>query len=197
MFDDWPLETKDFNQYFEPSTYCLLSDDSSFDQYSQPSDIGERMSLNSSQEIDVSAKKYAFNPLSEPFQPKRIINSYGSSPISFTSDSSDCSAIESLLGETKESSIVEAPKEFVCILCPEIFASSDELTEHIKCKIQQPYRCVACSVSYDDNIRLQRHLKSHRRLKTFKCRGCSKKFRSLHQLNKHFELCRYKLYIFI
>lgn len=195
------METTEPSQYYEPTTCHITFDDSSFEQIeieqNQPFDIGERLILNSSQEIVVSEKKYAFNPLSKPFTPgQNIYSSYVSSPMSFTSSSSDCSTIESPT-ETNSSIFEEETKQFVCILCPEKFTTLDDLNEHIKNKIQNPYRCNICGKSYDDHFLFQRHLRSHRRLKTFKCRGCSKKFRSLHQLNKHFDLCRYKLYIFI
>lgn len=138
------------------------------------------------------AKKYAFNPLSEPFHPTRkdSVSSECSSTSSMT-DSSDGST------ETSIKSSTPPPKQFVCILCPEKFTTFDALKQHITNKVQLPHACVICSVSYEHNYLLQRHLKTHRGLKAFNCRGCHKKFRNLNQLRKHFEICRYKLYIFL
>ncbi|XP_055303947.1 zinc finger protein 333-like [Sitodiplosis mosellana] len=198
LYDDLSMvKTKDFNQLCEPSYYTKNFPCVQYIQTAAESD-GERTLKNSSHEIVVSAKKYTFNPLSEPFHPMRNIYSNMSSPAT----SSECSSIASTTATpettTKTTSIDQIKSEqFVCILCPEKYDTLDELKQHLKNKVQQPHTCVICGVSFTHNYLLHRHMKQHRSLKVFRCRCCNKKFRSLNQLGKHFDFCRYKLYMFI
>lgn len=207
LCDDSPVmvQTKDFNQLCESSGYYYLqaTSKSPFAQHIQLADAaaescGERTSMKSSHKTVVSAKKYTFNPLSEPFHPMRNIYSDTSSPSSVTSDSSECSSNASTTStsESTKTTLIET-KKFVCILCPEKYNTLDELKHHLESKVQQPYSCVICGISFAHNYLLQRHTKQHRSLKSFRCRCCNKKFRSLNLLGKHFEFCRYKLYMFI
>lgn len=159
---------------------------------------------DSSHEIVVSAKQYTFNPLSEPFHPMRNIYSNASSSPSLTADSSEYSSIASSTTTTptltpEPTKPIERKKteKFICILCPEKYDTLDELQEHLKNKVQQPHTCVICGVTFEHNYLLHRHVKQHRHMKSFQCRCCHKKFRSLNQLGKHFDFCRYKLYMFI
>lgn len=171
---------------------------------------GECMVPSYSHENGVSARKYAFNPLSEPFQPMRFTHSNTGLPDSFSSisspqssssltSSSECSvyspAESACSADSDETNI--SPLKFVCILCPERYATLGELTAHINNKVHQPHTCPVCGSTYAHDYLLQRHLKLHRTLKSVRCRGCNKKFRSLNQLRKHFDVCQYKLHMLI
>lgn len=196
MYHDSPLvQTKDVNYLYEASDYYrgLATKNSPFIPISQRN--GKR-TIDNSLDLYVSAKKYVFNPLSEPFLPTRSINLNPSSPISLTSSSAKFPTTINA-HELEIATIPLIQKKFECILCPEQFATHDELKLHIEQKVQQQHVCVICAKSYAHNYLLHRHITNHRKLKTFKCRGCSKKFRNLNQLGKHFEFCRYKLYMFI
>lgn len=183
MCNDSPLHgTNDTNQFFESSFH-----------YSNHQSVESSLEYNTMNlSHDNVTKKYAFNPLSKPFHPMKKCSSSSES----SCDSSISEKSETTTDLTVEPSKIPS-KDFVCILCPEKFATLDELKSHIKNKVQLPFACVICSASYEHNYLLQRHLKNHRGLKAFNCRGCHKKFRSLNQLRKHFEFCRYKLYIFV
>lgn len=198
------VNTKEFAQLCVSSDYYsqrALSD-SAFVEMVQPvKQIDDRMSGIVSHKTVVSAKKYVFNPLSEPFHPAR--NIYTSSAARVSSDTTDCARVEvtsTRLQAPKPTTIEplkKLPKAFVCILCPEKYATLNELKNHIRNKVQKPHTCFVCARAFEHDFLMRRHLKNHLNLKSFKCRGCSKKFRTLNQLNKHFECCRYKLYLYI
>lgn len=203
LCDDTPMtKTKDFSQFFDPSSYHCRPATSNLPYVQQiqlaADSSGEHTTMaNSTREVVVSAKKYTFNPLSEPFHPMRSI----SSPASVFTNSSECSPIActeiaSATTKTGHSEPVNTNK-FVCILCPEKYDTLAELKNHLKNKVQQPHTCVICGMSFGHNYLLHRHMKQHRSLKVFRCRGCNKKFRSFNMLMKHFEFCPYKLYMFI
>lgn len=85
---------------------------------------------------------------------------------------------------------------FICILCPSRHRTLDDLQNHITQKVLKPYDCVVCGEVFTHKYALQRHMGKHRNKKSFTCRGCYKKFRNFGVLNKHFDVCRFKLYIF-
>lgn len=196
FYDDMlPIQTEDFNQIFG-STYYLNNS-----VYAESN--GECSLMSPTRETVVSTKKYTFNPLSEPFHPMGRTYSNSSSPFSrIMTTSSEWSSIASSSGSTtafgSSTTTIEQFKsgQFVCILCPEKYDTLDELKQHLKSKVEQPHECVICGVSFKHNYLLYRHMKQHRSLRSFRCRCCHKKFRSLNLLGKHFEFCRYKLYIF-
>lgn len=197
-------ETKDFNQlldspefYFHPmansSPINDVMDDTNFEHAS-------------SSEDGVSVKKYEFNPTVEPFHPMKKTFSDASSDTNISCSSPECiptdiSIDSSNTVETTETTSSEKsrtlPKKFVCILCPEKFSTLDELNQHIQNKVQQPCICIICGMSYAYHYQLQRHFSGHRSSKIFSCRCCHKKFRSLNQIRKHFDFCRFKLYLYI
>lgn len=160
------------------------------------------MSVNASHEIVVPSKKYTFNPLSEPFHPMKTVHFDTTYPtISVTTSSSESGQLANqpvTSPATNVSSAKADTGEFICILCPKKCATLDELNKHIENKVHQPYVCEKCGGSYAHFYLLQRHMKNHSCIgKTFRCRGCGKKFRNLNQLGKHFEFCRFNLYMFI
>lgn len=198
--------TKDFNQLFDSSEFYgrLAASNSPFVQNVQPCELSDdAMQQNLSLANDASSKKYAFNPLSEPFHPmQNILQSVQSIPSSPDSPSSAGSSNQSSIEQQIESphsfeACDQSPQKFVCILCPEKFDSFDALNKHIANKVQQPYCCFVCGSTYAHAYLLQRHQKLHRTLKSVRCRGCAKKFRSINQLRKHFDFCKYKLHMFI
>lgn len=165
-----------------------------------------------------SSKIYAFNPLSKPFHPMKKSSQKvptGSSdivscaPAKTTTTKGVASAAAPVktsppkideIDDVTFSKIICRPSKYVCILCPKTFATATELQQHIENKAKRPHDCVICGLTFTHGYQLQRHLwihlKNHRRIRSFNCRACHKKFRSLNQLHKHYELCQYKLYIF-
>lgn len=183
MRNDSPLSETDYtNQFVDFSQFNYYY---SSQHYQSCESNLDSHSNDSSQEN--FPKKYEFNPLSEPFHPMKTYST--------ESEYDSINSIETPIPQMIEP-IKKPSKDFVCILCPEKFNTLDELKTHIKNKVQLPFACVICGKSYKHDYSLYRHLKNHRGLKSFNCRGCHKKFRSLNQLRKHFEFCRYKLYIF-
>lgn len=182
-----PLQgTNDTNQLYESSFY-----------YSNHQSVETNFECNTMNiSHDLVTKKYAFNPLSKPFHPMKTCSS--SSESSCDSSMTEKSETSTELPEepTKIPSKIPS-KDFVCILCPEKFATLDELQYHIRNKAQSPFECVTCGVTCESNYLLQRHLINHRRIIAFTCRGCHKKFRSLNRMRKHFDICRFKLHILV
>ncbi|XP_031638496.1 protein snail homolog Sna-like [Contarinia nasturtii] len=212
VYDNSPLrKTDEFNQMYEspsyysrPVTCSTPFEESNHSTESSAESSDERISVNSSHETVVSTKKYAFNPLSEPFQPMRKSDSNtSSSTTSVTTDSVESSPIIASTTVELESSWRNALSNetkvgnFVCMLCNKKYSNLDDLTTHFQNKVHLPHVCEYCGVSFEHSYLLNRHVKSHPGVrKSFKCRGCNKKFRSLNQLAKHFEDCRFNLYMF-
>lgn len=122
-------------------------------------------------------------------------------PVTATTAPTTTAEIDSIATDDEIiASFICQPRKYVCILCPKTFSTASELQQHIENKAKQPNDCVICGSTFTHGYELQRHLwihlKNHRRIRSFNCRACQKKFRSLNQLNKHYELCQYKLYIF-
>lgn len=88
-----------------------------------------------------------------------------------------------------------ADQEYACIICPKRCKTKAELQMHIKSKIFQPYTCSICGIGYERKYNLERHQNTHRTLKSFECKGCNKTFSKVNQLTKHYDNCRFKLYI--
>lgn len=202
-------KTKDFNRLFDSSDFycCLAENNSPFAPIIQmPESNGECMQRIFSHENGVSAKPYALNPFSEPFQPMQNSHSNTSSPTSLSSDSSPQSSSSIELSAYSSESMYsfgpcenwnESPPKFVCILCPEKYTTLDDLEVHYANHVYQRHVCIVCGSTFAYNYLLQRHLKTHRTVKSVRCRGCAKKFRSFNQLRKHFDFCHYKLHMLI
>lgn len=140
-----------------------------------------------------TTKSYKFNPLSKPFHPRKR----SSTPEITTASNENLSINDSF---ATFSACIRPPSKYVCILCPKTFSTAIELKQHIANKSKQPFDCVICGTTFTNGYQLTRHywthLKNHRRISSFNCRACQKKFRSLNQLHRHYDLCQYKLYIF-
>lgn len=134
-------------------------------------------------------KKHIFNPLSKPFEPtqkNQLVNNC------------DCDAqsMDTIDSDQTNELTYEQEYSHACILCPERYRTYKELKRHIRDKVERPYNCIICKAVYKHEYLLKRHQNLHRALRQFTCRGCNKTFRSFLLLKKHFDDCRYKLYIF-
>lgn len=167
-----------------------------------------RSSFKSQSQTNPNIKKIqSFNPESPPFWPQsRSSNTYGSSsgsgnvpiqwkPQFYQSDSGCCVTSDSTASPLSNS-LQSDTLPYQCIICSKRFKCQIELNKHIQKKILNPYQCAICGVHYDCKYKLQRHENVHRNVKTFVCKGCGKKLRSINQLSKHYDNCRFKLYIF-
>lgn len=204
--DASPVEgTKDFNQFIEsPEFYFYPMANSS--PINEELDEMNSEHASSCEEDSISLKKYAFNPTVEPFHPlrKTYFDASSATSISCSSPESiptDISINSSNSVDTTKTTLSKKsrtlPKNFACILCPQTFSTLDELNQHIQNKVRQPCVCIICGMSYAHNYQLHRHFSAHRSSKIFSCRCCHKKFRSLNQIRKHFDHCRFKLYLYI
>lgn len=184
----------------ESSDDATSDSNSSYDQrFDCTSSI--RHDGSSTNSIGSTTSSYTFNPLSIPFQPMQkgtmgIVPSEAAiaaaSMVTHNQSMNDLS--------TAFSMNIHHFSKYVCILCPKTFSTAIELKQHIENKALHPFDCVICGTSFTHGYQLTRHLwihlKNHRRIRQFDCRACYKKFRTLNQLHKHYELCRYKLYLF-
>lgn len=86
-------------------------------------------------------------------------------------------------------------RRFLCILCSAHFRTVHALRKHLLDKVDKAHECIVCGRAYANKFVMQRHRSSHRNQKSFSCRGCYKRCRNVAQLDKHFDACRFKLYI--
>lgn len=166
----------------------------------------------------IEIEKIQLNPLSKPFEPKGKMDSDTITPP--LSSDSEVSSINSNVSDELEKSystssdsnevknkvkyedyecfLNDEEEEYVCLICYETFHSLEDLQKHFSNKVHLPHTCDFCGVAFEHKFSLDRHQKMHPSTKkSIKCRGCSKKFRSLNQLAKHFENCRFNSYMFI
>lgn len=188
------------------SDYCSQSDSTSsksqsplpVQSESDASDCPSSSSSSSSQSLSTSSPSPKKTPLattthlSATGNLKQVFQSFfdaHSMQSTVTKDTTTTATTQSKLRKPTKT-------KFVCVLCSEQFRTVDELRKHILDKILKSYECIICGETYTHKYLMQRHRASHRSMPQFPCRGCSKKFRSFVQLDKHFDTCRFKLYIY-
>ena len=75
--------------------------------------------------------------------------------------------------------------DFICNQCNIKFTARSNLKYHIKMRHPKIMKCNMCHESFDENWKLEIHMKSHGKQKQFKCSQCEHEFFLEWRLKKH------------
>lgn len=100
-----------------------------------------------------------------------------------------CSSGNSLTSRPQEIEQVtnEEEKRYMCAMCAQCFATTQELAEHRETHVQsKPFLCSQCDLRFAKIGTLNRHVKStHNNSRPHQCDYCDKKFAQRHDLQRH------------
>ena len=101
--------------------------------------------------------------------------------------------------QSEKDPIEDERQDLNCFKCPKSFKTRKLLRTHIKETHSKLYNCEDCESTFDEKCKLERHLKSHEKIKDKKCNLCEKTFylewrlkkhKSIHE-NKSLKKCHY------
>lgn len=72
--------------------------------------------------------------------------------------------------------------------CRSSFEFRTDFERHIRIHRNEFSQCQYCPFRYNRQMHYQSHLKSHFRIKDFKCDQCDKSFNTVYQLNRHYSM---------
>ncbi|EAT42538.1 AAEL005923-PA [Aedes aegypti] len=93
--------------------------------------------------------------------------------------------------EASKTEVAQPANSKTCSICKSSFANDEELRNHrFSSHMARNYRCVECFVSFPARTQLKEHQKMHQpkcaRIVRCSIESCTKDFRSMVELDKHF-----------